>query len=292
MPRVLYAAAPWWSGTWHRFRVINHIAAFAKSAGYRAHFLWCPSQGVSHCRFEELLSPVADIQVVNVSEREVNDLERLAAKSKTVRIKGLDLAVYRKGGTPADKMFAFDLGAAEPLENLARSRAFVTSPLRATPSPQILKHAAAYVRDQNLPRRVGIRVRVTECPIDGRKPRRIQKELDETVKSIIRIPWHFRVFVVTDSEYMQQMLASHFRDVRYLPKRFSERGEGGGYVDRNDQADMQTYMMEVECLMSCWRIVNVGGFINQDLMWSKILKPPYDRALHGTRPLFVNSAAR
>jgi hypothetical protein len=135
-------------------------------------------------------------------------------------------------------------------------------------------------------------VRVTECPCDGRKPRRIQKELDETVISIIRLPWHTRVFLVTDSEYIQQMLASHFRDVRYLPKRFSEPGVGGGYVDRNDRAAMQTYMMEVPCLMSCWRIVNVGGFINQDLVWSKTLQPPYDRALYGTRPLLSSLAAR
>ncbi len=127
--------------------------------------------------------------------------------------------------------------------------------------------------------RLGIRVRVTESMVDGRKPRRIQRELNDTVKGIIRMPWHVPVFVVTDSEYIQQMLASHFHDARFLPKRFASKEVGGGYIDRHGAAAMRTFLTELICLSACRKILNVGGFVNDESIWEKMIWPPYDGAV-------------
>ena len=280
MPGTLYAAAPNWAGTWHRFRVVNHVIAFARSAGYTVHFLWGVSSAVSSCRFEELLAPVPGVRVVNVPERELVDLQRESAKSKSIRFRNESLAVYRPGGVLSDSMFVFDIAAAAPLEHLARSRSRLPGPLMAVPAAAITKRASACIRALDLARRVGIRVRVTECPVDWRKPRRFQSELDDTVKSIVRIPWHVPVFVVTDSEYVQQMLASHFRDTRFLAKRFDERDTGGCYVSRHNRDGMLTFLTEVACLTSCRKIVNVGGFLNQEFVKDKILPEPYKEAAY------------
>jgi hypothetical protein len=263
--------------------VVNHVKAFSNYAGCRVHFLWGISSGVAYCRFEELLSPVPGILVVNISESELNDVERLSTKAKTVRFRDQTLVVYRAGGVLADRMLAFDIAAAEALENVARSRARLAGPLRAIPAPEIRKRADAYIRDLDISSRIGIRVRVTECPVDGRKPRRLQRELDDTVKSIIRLPWHVPTFVVTDSQYIQQMLASHFHDARFLSKRFAEEDIGGRYVSRHDRSSMLTFLTEVICLTACRKIVNVGGFLNQESVLAKIIQPPYKQAVFGPR---------
>jgi hypothetical protein len=131
--------------------------------------------------------------------------------------------------------------------------------------------------------RLGIRVRVTDSPIDGRKPRRIQRELDEALKSIIRLPWHIPVFLVTDSEYIQQMLASHFHDSKFLPKIFTEKQDTGRYVSRLDRDDMRMFMTEVMCLTACRKIVNLGGFLNQDSVADKIVDPRCEYKVLGLR---------
>jgi hypothetical protein len=293
MARVLYAAAPEWAGTWHRFRVINHVKTFADHAGYRVYFLWGVTGAVSWCRYEELLSPVPGVEAINVSEPEIRALEKAAAGSKTIRYGNRSLTVYRDGGRPGDEVFAFDLSAADPLERLARSRAALPGPLRAIPAADIGRRAGVCIRDMDLRRRVGIRVRVSECRVDWRKPRRFQRELDDTVKSIVRIPWHVPVFVVTDSEYVQQMLASHFHDTKFLPKRFTEKDSGGRYVDRHDRESMLTFLAEVMCLTSCRKIVNVGGCLNQESFQAKIVDPPYDNVVLPERSMQnVNGAGR
>src|SRR5215472_1791536 len=111
MTRVLFAAAPSGAGIWHRFRVVNHVRTFANYAGCRVCFLWGVSSGVSFCRFEELLSPVKGVDVVNISEPELDEIERLWNKSKNMRLRGQSLTVYRAGGVVADQMFAFDIAA-------------------------------------------------------------------------------------------------------------------------------------------------------------------------------------
>ncbi len=128
--------------------------------------------------------------------------------------------------------------------------------------------------------RVGIRVRVEEIDSGKRKPHRIQTELDEVVKSIIRIPWYVKVFVVTDSEYIQQMLASHFADCVFLPKNFDLTQSTGRYIHRLDKAAMVTFLKEVDCLCRCRKIVNIGGFPNDASVQHKMIEPPYaDAAL-------------
>jgi hypothetical protein len=285
MARILYAAAPWWSGVKHRFVTLNHICSFTRYSGHRAHFVWGVSEGVGYCRFEELFAPVPGIRIINVSEAELKEIERLYRCSNSLRFRGHTLAVYRPGRALQDRIFAFDLWGdfAETTALHARVPPSFqpNEALRATPSREIQRKAATYIRQHELPKRVGIRIRVTENPNDGRKPRRIQHELDQTLRSVIRIPWYVRVFVVTDSEYVQLMLLSHFCDARVLPKRFANRETGGGYVNRRDPAAMRGFVMEVACLAACRLIVNIGGFINEEFLGAKIIQPPWQRGVFG-----------
>ncbi len=186
-------------------------------------------------------------------------------------------------------MFAFDLWGDFAETSALKRRAPVSRhpavPATAAPSAELRRKADDFIRRHELRRRVGIRVRVTENPTDGRKPRRIQGDLDNTIRSIIRMPWHTRVFLATDSEYVQQMLASHFPDARFWPKKFQDTSAGGRYVHRRDPEDMRTFMTEIQCLASCGKIVNVGGFMNEESLYLKVIEPPYDRARFcGRRP--------
>lgn len=279
MPDVIYCTAPWWSGIWHRFMVLRPAKVFANHFGYRIHFLWGISSGVSYYRFEELLSPVPGIHVINVSEQELIDLEKDSSTAKILRYRGQPLSVFRGGHCPNERMFAFDQFATQALEQMVPSHLRQVEHLCATPSAEIQQQAGDYIRAHRLHRRVGIRVRVTESPVERRKPHRLQRELDEAVRSIICLPWHAKVFVVTDSEYIQQMLASHFYDTKCLPKRFDYRDVGGQYVHRHDRAAMITFLKEVTCLMACCKIINLGGFLNESSVRAKIVEPPYSRAL-------------
>jgi len=285
MPRVIYFAAPGWAGIKHRFMTLNHIQTFATHFGYHAYFLWGISGGVGYCRFEELLAPVPGVQVINVPEQELLALEQAYRGSKSVRFRKQSFSVYRSGTALSDRMLAYDLswdlGASTALEKLVPSRFHPALPVCANPSVDIRKKAGAYIRQHALMGRVGIRVRVTESPDDGRTLRRIQKDLDDTVKSLIRMPWFVRVFVVTDSEYIQQMLASHFHDTRFLPKKFPSQEVGGSYIDRHDADAMRKFLTEVACLAACWKIINIGGFVNEESVCAKILQPPYEWDLFG-----------
>jgi hypothetical protein len=280
MTRDLILACPSWTGTWHRIRVIDHARTFVRSAGCQFHFLWAVSSGVSYCRFEELLAPIPGVRIFNLSETEMNDLEQKASKFTTLVFSGEKFDVYRAGGRTSGRMFTFDFAGARALEAaVANSPAKRVRPVQAIPAAELSAKATRYIRDFQISRRVGIRVRVTECPIDGRKPRRVQGELDDAIKSIIRAPWHIPVFLVTDSEYVQQMLASHFHDNRFLPKKFTEKCGGYRYVSRHDREGMRTFMTEVMCLTACRKIVNIGGFLNQDLVADKIVGPPWESKL-------------
>ena len=280
MARTLYAAAPVWAGMRHRFMTLTHANTFARYWGYRVCFLWGLSNGVVHCRFEELLSPVRGVQVINVPERELMELELACRRSKAVRFRGRLLPVYNAGTRLTVTMLAFDvdpyLSATTALEQLVPFRFRPGRPVYATPCREILRKATSFIQQHGLMRRVGIRVRVTESPADGRKPCRVQRDLNHTIRSIIRLPWYIRVFLVTDSQYIQQMLASHFHDARFLPKNFNEKHKAGYYVDRRDRLAMRTFLTEVSCLTACSRIINVGGFINEEFLYPKMISPPYN----------------
>jgi len=277
MAQDLYLAVPSWTGTWHRFRVIDHARAFVAHAGCRLHVIWAVSHGVANCRFEDLFSPIPNIRVLNLSESGMDELEQRSSGASTLEFDGKKLAVYRPGGKTTGNMIAFDFEAARALEAaVPKPNVKKVRPLRAIPAAELRNKANNYINDMKMSGRLGVRVRVTECSIDGRKPRRIQPELDETLRSIICLPWHTPVFLVTDSEYMQLMLSSHFHDCRFLRKSFTEEHDTGQYLSRFDREGMRVFMTEVMCLEACRKIINIGGFLNQDSVADKIVRPPWD----------------
>ncbi len=279
MSGILYCAAPGWAGVWHRFRTLNNIQAFVKHSGFRPCYLWGVSGGVSHCTFEELLSPIPGSKVINVPEAELAQLERDYRRADSVTFRGEKFSVYRRG-VPEPRTLAFDLwgdfAESTALTREVPSHLRTIVPLRARPADKLRREAEARIRDWDIGKRIGIRVRVTENPRDGRSLRRRQNELDNAIRAIIRMPWWVRVFVVTDSEYVQQMLASHFRDIRFISKKFALSESGRGYVNRNDAAAMRAFMIEVTCLLACWKIINFGGFLNEELAQSRIIEPSHD----------------
>jgi hypothetical protein len=281
MRGALYTAAPGWAGIRHRFLSLNQAKIFADYWNYQLHFLWGLTVGVSFCPFEELIAPVPGVEIINLPDWELSRLEETCRSSETVRFRGETLSVFKPVAPLYDRTLAFDLSwdlaATTALEQLVPSEFRSTEPVRAAPCGQIQEVADHYICEHELTRRVGIRVRVTESHTDGRKPRRIPQELEKTVRSIIRLPWYVPVFVVTDSEYIQQTLASHFHDTRFLPKRFEERDSSGRYVNRHDRAAMRTFVTEVACLGACPKIVNIGGFLNDESARDRTIEPPFDR---------------
>jgi hypothetical protein len=291
MSHVVYGAAPWWSGIRHRFVTLNQLTNFARHRGYTLHFLWGVSEAVGYCRFEELFSPLPGIGIINLSEFEIKELERIYRRSRTIPLGNQTFAVYRPGDLPEERMFVFDLWGdfeeTTALLQLVPADLRLPEHLRAHPSSALKKEADGFIHLNNLSTRVGIRIRVTENPNDGRSLCRRQQELDRTIKSIIGMPWYVPVFVVTDSEYVLQMLTSHFHNIRFLAKKYTERDIGGNYVDRRDRAAMRTYVVEVACLTACRKIVNFGGFINEESVYAKIVEPPWEPSLFGLRSAIV-----
>jgi hypothetical protein len=96
-------------------------------------------------------------------------------------------------------------------------------------------------------------------------------------------PWYVPVFIVTDSDYVQQMLSCHFHDAKYFPKEFADIEKGTTYVNRKDSSAMRTYMMEIACVISCRNILNYGGFINEESVADKIIEPTCHPSLLGLR---------
>ena len=182
MDRLLYAAAPSWSGIKHRFVTLNHVGCFANHWKYRVHFLWGVSEGVGYCRFEDLLSPISGVKVLNVSETELNKIEVDYRRSDIVHFRGEPLVAHRPGAMIADRLLAFDLWGDFAETSSLKLKVPIESrpnkPLTAAPARELQVRADAFIRKHNLRSRVGIRVRVTENPADGRTLCRIQRELD------------------------------------------------------------------------------------------------------------------
>jgi hypothetical protein len=280
---VVCAATPT-SGIKHRFAMLSAVKAFAEKHNYAVSLLWGVTPGVAFCRFEELLSPVSGVLVHNVSEADILQISRAAEIANRIKVGNLTLQVFQPGRKPAGNLFSWNLISSRALAELSSSR---WSHLVARPSQTIYAQAQAYARSHGLANRLGVRIRVIEeITAETRRPRRIKRELDQTVQSIIRIPWYVKVFVATDSEYIQQMLASHFADCVFLPKRFDQCESTGRYVYRRDKAAMVTFLKEVECLCRCQRVINIGGFLNDGSIRQKLMREPYrDAALMhlGTR---------
>ena len=77
------------------------------------------------------------------------------------------------------------------------------------------------------------------------------------------------------------MLSSHFTDSKYFLKNFADTEKGTTYVNRKDSSAMRTYIMEIACLTSCRKIVNYGGFINEESVADKIIEPTCHPRLFG-----------
>jgi hypothetical protein len=283
----MFTAAPWWSGIKHRFKTLNQAVAFARWKNYQLTFVWGMSEGVAHCRYEDLVTPVPGVRVINVTEKELKEIEATYRRSKTINIRNNRLSTHTPSDEVSDHMFVFDLwgdfAETTSLYHQVPVLLRATAPVVAKPSAELQLQASAFSRKQQLPNRIGIRVRVTENPADGRTLCRVQRELDTAIKSIIRLPWYIPVFIVTDAEYVQQMLSSHFPDSKYFPKTFSDIEKGNTYVNRKDSSAMRTYILEIACLTSCRNILNYGGLINEESVSNKIIASTCHPSLFGLR---------
>jgi hypothetical protein len=225
--------------------------------------------------------------VINVSERELKEIEAAYRRAKTINFRNNRLSTHTPGDRASDHMFVFDLwgdfAETTSLYQQVPASLRAADPIQAKASAQLQLQASTFSQKYKLANRIGIRVRVTENPADGRTLCRVQCELDKAIKSIIRLPWYIPVFIVTDSEYVQQMLSSHFPDSKYFPKTFADIEKGSSYVNRKDSSAMRTYMMEIACLTSCRNILNYGGFINDELVSGKIIEPTCHPSLLGLR---------
>jgi hypothetical protein len=275
MSRTLVCVASWASGVRHRFAMLSAARRFANHFDYSIRMLWGASRGVAYCRYEELFAPLARIRIENISEEEVKALAAQSRNASHVNYRGESFRVFYSGKAPAVNCFVYDLVSSGRLANLVPGH---TSQIWAMPCRAIRTEADAYIKQNGLATRLGIRVRVTETMKQQRKPHRVQSELNEVIKSIIRIPWHTRVFVATDSEYIQQMLASHFHYSSFFPKAFDLTEANSRYVHRQDKRAMVTFLKEVYCICACSRIINIGGFLNERFVRDKVIEVPFREA--------------
>jgi hypothetical protein len=262
------------SGVKHRFALLHQVKNFGRLHGYDVHFLWGVTKGVAHCRWEELFGPLDSIRVSNISETEVARLDREQQAHDAIEYDGERLDVVRDGCPLTARMFGFNLPASGYLERLVPNSARPKMRLLAPPSEAIRRTVDDLVWRHGLRERIGIRVRVTEAPRDKRRPHRIPAELDDCLAPLLRLPAASPVFIVTDSEYIQQALAAHFHDAVCLPKEFDLTENGSRYVHRADKPAMFTFLKEAFCLCECRRVINIGGFLNDQA--ARIWHPPYN----------------
>jgi hypothetical protein len=216
-----------------------------------------------------------DVRVANISMEQVIRIARRIQQGSAIVVGGQSLRVFRPGEEPEPKLFSWDFRGGGALARLipGRERDIV---VRAAPA--IRSQVATWLCLHGVTDRLGIRVRVEEGLHSPRRPRRIKRELDEILRSLRRIPSNTPVFVVTDSEYIQRGLASHFTDTRFLPKQFDFVEPTGRYVHRKDKEAMFTFLKEVECLCQCRKIINIGGFHQDSSVRHKILEEPYNES--------------
>jgi hypothetical protein len=233
--------------------------------------LWGVTSGVANCRFEELLSPIPKIGVINVSVPYLRRIETSVRSGKRISIGQYRFSRFRPDRQIKGNLISWDFIDAEVLARLVPGH---PDAVMAHVSQRITMRADAYVRENEIPDRLGIRVRVEEYLSRNRKPHRVRKELDDAIKQLVSISPYTRVFIATDSEYVQQRLVSHFQDAKYLDKPFDLKEPTGRYIRRQDKAAISTFLEEVECLCRCKRIINVGGFLNDESVAEKFIPNP------------------
>jgi hypothetical protein len=256
------------SGVRHRVAMASAAKCVADAQGLSLWLLWGVTRGVGYCRFEELFAAVPGLRVFNISEDLVDHVAELVRRRSNVTLDNLRPALPHFKEFAPGSLFVWDIKVAG---DLARRVAPNWKQLYFAPAAPLRRESAGYVRRHGLTSRLGIRVRVTDASRDKRRPHREPAELEETVKSLIAIPWHVPVFVVTDSEFVQQMMASHFANTRCLPKAFETHLKGGRFVKRMDRSAMMTFVKEVDCLCHCGLIASIGGFLNESHVRHKIL---------------------
>jgi len=275
MARLVVCAAKAYAGVKHRYVMLRQVRSFAQHYGYGVRFLWGMTRGVSDCRHEELFAPIPGVEIRNISAGELAALSYFCQRDGGFTYKGEPFMMLRDGERPAERFFSWDLAGSEGLARRVRGS---HPALHARASASLQNEIDAYVRANGIRERLGIRVRVTESLTQRGKLHRVKAELDAVLYSLYRIPWYVKVFIATDSEYVQKTLVAHFADVRLIPKEFDHVEATGRYVHRADKVAMRTFLEEVGCLCACQKVINIGGFLNEGLVQSKLLREPYDEA--------------
>jgi hypothetical protein len=273
---VLCAATPY-SGVRHRYLMLRQVKAYADRYGYAVRMLWGVTNAVSNYRHEELFAPVPGVQIRNISKEELKAIRHFCERDGGFMYEGEPFRMRRTDEGQGERFFSWDLDGSGNLALLV-PRPFPQ--LLATPSAALRTEIDRYIQKNNMQKRLGIRIRAMELPNQKNRVHRIKSELDAVLQGLYRIPWYVPVFIVTDSEYVQQTLASHFADAKFFPKSFDEVESTGRYVHREDQDAMKTFVKEVGCLCACKKIISFGGFLNDSAVQSKIIKEPYSEAAY------------
>lgn len=277
MQRIALCAAVPSSGVRHRIRMLSNVKHFADLNAYDTRLLWGMTSGVAFCRFEELFSPIPGIAVTNLLPHQLWELMQSTRSNRRLRVGEKHYEIFRPGLKPKTDFFCWDIRDSIALKLLSPTPSLL---ITVRPSAPLRREVAGFVHKNRLTERLGIRIRVEENIAKTRKPRRIARELDNMVASLARIPWYVPVFVATDSEYIQQMVASHFADTAYWPKEFDLQERTGRYVHRQDKSAMRTFVKEIECLCQCRKVINVAGFLNDHSVRNKTISEPYSEAAH------------
>ncbi len=275
MARLILCAATLHSGVRHRYLMLRQVKAYADRYGYKVRMLWGVTGAVSNYRHEELFAPVPGVEIRNISRDQLKAIKDYCQKDGGFTYEGEPFHMLRPQQGQGERFFSWDL---EGSGNLALLVPRPFPQLLATPSAPLRTEIDTFIRLNRMHERLGIRVRAMELPNQKNRIHRIKSELDGVLHSLYRIPWYVPVFIVTDSEYVQQTLASHFVDSVFFTKKFEETEASGRYVDRDDRQAMKTFIKEVGCLCACKKIISFGGFLNDSSVQSKIIREPYSEA--------------
>ena len=277
MAKLILCAAKIGAGVRHRYIMLSQVKAYADRYGYRVRMLWGATGGVADHRHEELFAPIPGIDIQNISKHQLRSIADLCARDGGFVYHGEPFHVARSDRGYSERFFSWDLAGSEDL-SMRVPRPIPQ--LVATPSAPIQADIRAWVGANRVHTRLGIRVRAIEQLHRTNRVHRIKAELDAALQALYRIPWYVPVFIVTDSEYIQQRLASHFADSVFIPKKFEDAEAGGRYVRRSDKDAMKTFIKEIGCLCACKKIISNGGFLNDASVEAKIIRAPYREAAY------------
>ena len=275
MDRLILCAATIYSGVRHRYLMLRQVKAYADRYGYKVRMLWGITGAVANHRHEELFAPIPGVEVRNISRNHLKTIRDFCERDGGFNYEGEPFRMRGIGQGQGERFFSWDLAGSGDLALLV-PRPF--PPLSARPSGRLQADIDAYIQTNRIHERLGIRVRAMELPNQKNRTHRIKSELDGVLHSLYRIPWYVPVFIVTDSEYIQHTLASHFVDSVFFPKNFDDVESSGRYVNRDDKDAMKTFVKEIGVLCACKKIISYGGFLNDCAVQSKILREPYHEA--------------